>query len=200
MAEIRIWERNRSQALLKPKHSLHLVGFNARILTQIGQLDILAGILETFEIDECCVSEMHIQDSISEITVRSSNATSLSRFTHRAQGDPISNARVWAGLSIAPSMGAKRALLECISTNIRLCAVRLKGSVSVSGSQFKHRCFLVIFMYTASDCSSPEVKDELNWELSELVCNFYLAGVMVVAGDFSTELRYSGGGTERDIG
>lgn len=51
------WGRNSSQALIRPKCSLHSAAFNVPTFNQIGQQDALFRNLETFKIDICCLRD-----------------------------------------------------------------------------------------------------------------------------------------------
>lgn len=70
------------------------------------------------------------------------------------------SARDQAAAWIALSMRAEYPLLNWISLNSGLCAVRFGGSLHVNTSRLKLRYVFVVSMYALTVCSSPEAKDE----------------------------------------
>lgn len=109
--------RNSFHILIQPECSLHLIVFNVRTPTQMGQQAALAKILEAFIIDVTSVSEMRIQGLTSVITHCNPGATLLSRFLPRVSSDPVSIVRGQTGNSTKLRMLAKLALLNRITVN-----------------------------------------------------------------------------------
>ena len=98
--------------ILRPRTPFHLAAFNVRTLLQVGQQSCLARTLETLHVDICCVSGTRIQDPTSLIHLRSPRSPAGSEFILRVSGDPASSSRGYAGVGIALSTRAEKALLE----------------------------------------------------------------------------------------
>lgn len=174
-------------ALIKPKCSLHLVACNIHI--HIKEQIAPARTLETLKIDVCRVSGRHIQDSTSVISLRSSDATSVSRYNLREWDDSASDARGQAVFGIALNMQAERVMLDRILVNSGLCKLRSSGSECIHSRRLKDRSF-VVCVYAPTDFNSLEAKDEFYRELSRLLCGVRSTDVVVVADHFTAQLGY----------
>ncbi|CAH8600719.1 unnamed protein product [Schistosoma mattheei] len=116
---------------LKPRAPFKLAAFNVHTFMQVGQQIGLAMSLESLNIDVCCLSETHIQDSGEALQIRSPSVASKSLFYVRLSGDPVASSSGLAGVGVALSARAEAALVDWIPINSRLCAVRLESSIKV---------------------------------------------------------------------
>ena len=148
----------------------------------------MARTLETLHVDICCVSETRIQDPTSLIHLRSPRSPAGSEFTLRVSGDPASSSRGYAGVGIALSTRAEKALLEWIPINSRLCAVRLDSSIRVNKQRNAKRHLFVVSAYAPTDCSNDETKDSFYRELSNLLRSAKQRDVVVLAGDMNAQV------------
>lgn len=76
---------------LNPKCLLHLAASSVRTFSQVRQLCFLTKTLKTIRIDICFVPPRHTQNTISVITLRVPDASSLTRPTLRMLVDPVSS-------------------------------------------------------------------------------------------------------------
>lgn len=79
--------RNGLSALLKPRRKLFVVALNIRMLRQIDQQVAIAGVLPTFKVNVCCISETCVPHLSSIITLRSLDTTPFSPFTVRVSSE-----------------------------------------------------------------------------------------------------------------
>lgn len=127
---------------------------------------------------------LRLQDPIFVITLRSPDATSVSRFTLRVSGNPASSTRGQTGVGIALSVRAEKVLLYWNPVNSRLCGVQLDGSVNVNNSQLKRRWLIVVSLYAPIEYNSHEAKDQFYRELPRLPHNLRSTDVVVDAVEF----------------
>ncbi|CAH8459352.1 unnamed protein product [Heterobilharzia americana] len=125
--------------------------------------------LATRAMDVWCVCETRIQDpSVFVHLTSSSQYGESTKFTLRVPGDSMASSRGLADVGIALSTGTKSSILDRISVDSRLCAVRLKGTVRTKRNGETCRRLFVTSTYAPTDCSSDAVKDEFYRKLSSL--------------------------------
>ncbi|CAH8579798.1 unnamed protein product [Schistosoma haematobium] len=181
--------RNVIPGLLKPRYKLHVGAYNVRTLCQIGQQASLVRTLESRAIDVCCVSQTRIQDPSSVIHLTSPcQNKEPTRSTLRVSGSPDSASRGLADVGIALSSRAELALSDWIPVDSRLCAVRLNGTVRIRKDRDTRHCLFVVSVYSPTDCSSDDVKDEFYRKLSDLLRKARLSDVVIMASDFNTQI------------
>lgn len=102
--------------------------------------------------------------------------------------EPVSNPCSQSSARFALSVRTERALLNWIPFKSRLYAVRLNDPVPANSSRLNRPCLLMVSVYMPTECRFPETKNELRWELSELLWSLSSTDVVMVAGDFNAHL------------
>ncbi|CAH8528613.1 unnamed protein product [Schistosoma mattheei] len=82
---------NTKPVFLIPHIPFRLASFNVHALMQIGQQIGLVTSLEDLDIDICCLSETHIQNSSEVLQIRSRSIASKSMFHLRLSGNPMTS-------------------------------------------------------------------------------------------------------------
>lgn len=114
-----------SAIFLKARMQFKLVS-NIHTLMQIVEQMGLATSLESLNVDVYCLYDIHIFDSNEVLQIGS-----LSVFCVQLSEDAEASLFRFAGVGIALSARAEAALINCITINSQLCAVRLKSSIKV---------------------------------------------------------------------
>lgn len=126
---------------------------------------------------------MHIQDPTSVAILRSPDATS-SRLAFSVSVEPAARARGQVGVRNSLSMRVDCELLNWIPISSSLHEVPFDSFVRVTCSRLRRRLF-VVFVYALTDCSLPEAKGELYWELSQLLCIVHPTNVVIALDELN---------------
>ncbi|CAI2732650.1 unnamed protein product [Schistosoma spindalis] len=118
---------NTETAFLKPRAPSKLASFNVRTLMQVGQQIGLAMSLESLNIDVCCLSETHIQDSGEVLQIHSPSVSSEGLFYVRLSRDFVASSSGLSGVGVALSARAEAALIDWIQLTV--CYVMLDQKV-----------------------------------------------------------------------
>ena len=174
--------------ILRPKAPFHLAVFIVRTLLQIDQQSCLARTLETLHVDVCCISETRIQNPTPLIHLRSPRSPAGSELTLRVSSEPASSPRGYAGVGIAFSTRAEKALPEWIPINSRLCAIGLHSSIAANKQRNAKRHLFIVSAYAPTDCSNDETKDSFYRELSNPLRSAKQRDLVVLAGDINAQV------------
>ncbi|CAH8531792.1 unnamed protein product [Schistosoma curassoni] len=144
---------NTEPVFLKPR-----IPFNVRTLIQIGHVGLVMS-LESLNIDVCYLSEACIQDSSELQQIGSPSVASKSLFHVRLSGDPMAFSFSFAEVGVTLTTRAESTLIDWISINSGLCAVRLESYVKVRKNLWGKR---YIFVRLQPECDQGCILPPVN--------------------------------------